>query len=362
MKTLRPGAIIGILGGGQLGRMTALAAARLGYKCHIYCPGLDEPAIEVAAFHTQGDFTNTAFLEKFAKSVDVVTLEWENVPIQALETVAKHTTVYPSPEVMRVAQDREQEKSFARQAGVGTADFVIVHSAKELADALKTFPLPAILKSTRMGYDGKGQAKITQAADAAKAWQEMGSPVGILEGFVDFVSEVSVIVARSANGLWASYPVVENIHRNHILFETHAPAKIDPAVTREAEYIAETLADRLNVVGLLAVELFILKQPNTHGQRVLMNEIAPRPHNSGHWTMDACACSQFEQLVRAVCGLPLGSVMPHSRAVMRNLIGDEVNQWQALLKDPSASLHLYGKTETRAGRKMGHVNFLKGAW
>ncbi len=359
MNIIPPGSTIGILGGGQLGRMTALAAARLGYQCHIYCPGADEPAVAVSARHTQGAFDNRVALETFAKAVDVVTLEWENVPLQAMETIGRYVTIFPSADVLRVAQDREQEKLFAQNAGIGTADFVIVHSAAELKQALKNFPLPAILKATRMGYDGKGQVKITPAIKAEAAWNDVGGTTGILEAFVDFVCEISVIVARREDGAMAAYPAVENIHRDHILFETRAPASVEAAVAEEAERIARTLAEKLNIVGLLAVEMFVLKQPNKNGHHILVNEIAPRPHNSGHWTIDACACSQFEQLVRAVCGLPLGSTAPHSRAVMRNLIGDEVQGWQDYLKDSQAYLHLYGKAETRAGRKMGHVTWLR---
>lgn len=362
MKTFSPGSTIGILGGGQLGRMTALAAAQLGYHCHIFCADKNEPAIEVAATHTIGSFTDHAALGKFAAQVDVVTLEWENIPLETLEVLAQHTTVYPSANVLRVSQDRASEKKFARDNGIGTADFVVVNSVAELEKALAEFPLPAILKSTRMGYDGKGQIKITPGMRAADAWREMGGSVGILEAFVDFACEVSVIVACRADGAMVAYPAVENIHRNHILAETHAPAGIDAALANEAEHIARKLAEKLNVVGLLAVEMFVLRQPNKLGQRVLMNEIAPRPHNSGHWTMDACACSQFEQLVRAVCGLPLASIVPHSRAVMHNLIGDDIKRWPQLLQDEQACLHLYGKTEARAGRKMGHVTYLKGVW
>ncbi|HEU0117428.1 MAG TPA: 5-(carboxyamino)imidazole ribonucleotide synthase [Alphaproteobacteria bacterium] len=362
MKTLPPGSTIGILGGGQLGRMTALAAAQLGYNCHIFCTDKNEPAVAVSAAHTIGSFTDKAALEKFASQVDVVTLEWENVPLQALEILADRVPVHPGLNVLKIAQDREQEKTFARSVGVGTADFAIVHSAAELEKEMVKFQLPAILKSTRMGYDGKGQVKITPGMKAADAWKEMGGTVGILEAFVDFACEISVIVACRADGAMAAFPAVQNIHRNAILAETHAPAAIDPAIAKEAEHIARKMAEKIGLVGLLAVEMFVLREPNKHGQRVLMNEIAPRPHNSGHWTMDACACSQFEQLVRAVCGLPLASISPHSRAVMHNLIGDDVERWPQLLQDPSACLHLYGKTETRPGRKMGHVTFLKGAW
>ena len=362
MKTIPPGSTLGILGGGQLGRMTALAAAELGYKTHIFCPSDSEPALSVAAAHTIAPYSDRAALEKFAKLVDVVTLEWENIPLLTLEALAPHIAVHPSIDVLRVAQDRGEEKKFARSIEVGTADFVIVNSAAELGKAIEKFPLPAILKSTRMGYDGKGQVKILPGADAESAWKEMAGSVGILESYIDFACEISVIVACRADGAIATYPPVENIHRNYILAETHAPACIDAAIAKEAEHMARKLAEKLSVVGLLAVEMFVLKKPNKHGQRVLMNEVAPRPHNSGHWTIDACGCSQFEQLVRAVCGLPLASISPHSRAVMHNLIGDDVHRWPQILKEAQACLHIYGKLEARPGRKMGHVTYLKGSW
>jgi len=362
MKVIPPGSTIGILGGGQLARMTILAAARLGYRGHIFCPRKDEPALQVAAAHTIADFSDRAALEKFASAIDVVTLEWENAPLTALEILSKHVAVHPSAKVLRISQDRAEEKNFARGLGIGTADFALVHSAAELEQALKNFPLLAILKSTRMGYDGKGQVRIEPGMNAEKAWKEMGGATGILESFVDFACEISVIVARRADGATAAYPAVENIHRNHILAETHAPARIDKSIADEAEHLARALAERLDVVGLLAVEMFVLKQPNVEGKRVLMNEIAPRPHNSGHWTIDACAVSQFEQLVRAICGLPLGAPASHSRAVMHNLLGEDIKRAPDLLKEPNACVHIYGKAETRPGRKMGHVTWLKGAW
>lgn len=362
MKTLLAGSVIGILGGGQLARMTALAAARLGFSCHVYCPNADEPAVAVCAAHTQGAFDDTEALTRFAKAVDVVTLEWENVPLAALDTIAAHTPVYPSASVLRVAQDRGLEKRFAREAGIGTADFSIVRSSDELAEAMKRFTLPAILKSTRMGYDGRGQVKVTLDMTAAQAWAAMGAGEGILESFVTFDKEVSVIVARRADGAMTAYPVVENVHHNHILAETIAPAAIDPSVAQEAVAVASQLATQLHVVGLLAVEMFVLKEPNAKGQRVLMNEIAPRPHNSGHWTIDACSCSQFEMLVRAVAGLPLGNATPHSKARMLNILGQDMDKCASYIADPKACLHLYGKKDSRTGRKMGHVTFLEGAW
>lgn len=360
MPQIPPGSTIGILGGGQLGRMTALAAARLGYRCHIFCQSDDEPAAQVTDAHTLADWHDKAALENFAKSVQVVTLEWENVPVETIDFLAERVAVHPSARVLKISQDREQEKTFARSIGVGTADFRIARSASELAEAIKTFPLPALLKSTRMGYDGKGQVRLAPGDDAARAWEAMGSGVGILESFVDFSCEVSVIVARRSDGSMASYPPAENIHHNGILAETYAPARIAPEIAAEATALAQRMAEKLEVVGLLAVEMFVAKKPNAQGARVLMNEIAPRPHNSGHWTIDACACSQYEQLIRVLCGLPLGSPEPHSRAVMRNLIGREAERWPELLQDPKACLHLYGKRETRDGRKMGHVTWLTG--
>jgi 5-(carboxyamino)imidazole ribonucleotide synthase len=362
MKVIPPGSIIGILGGGQLARMTAMAAARLGYRTHIFCADKNEPALQVAAFSTIASFANRAALEKFASAVDVVTLETENVPLDAVAGLVKKVPLRPGADVLRVAQDRIQEKTFARKIGIGTADFVAVHSVAELEKALRKFPLPAILKSTRMGYDGKGQVRVTPGMKATAAWKQMGGNEAILEAFVDFDCEVSVIVARREDGAMAAYPAVRNIHRNHVLAETHAPAGIAKNIINEAERTACKLAEKLKVVGLLAVEMFVLKKPDAKGRRILMNEIAPRPHNSGHWTIDACAVSQFEQLVRAICGLPLGSPAPHSRAEMHNLLGHDIDKWPSLLKKANACLHVYGKAETRAGRKMGHVTYVKGKW
>ncbi|MFA6279988.1 MAG: 5-(carboxyamino)imidazole ribonucleotide synthase [Bdellovibrionales bacterium] len=362
MRTLTAGSTIGILGGGQLGRMTAMAAARLGFPCHVFCQNEDEPAVAVCAAHTLGAWDDADALTRFAKATDVVTLEWENVPLAALDVVAQHTPLFPSATVLRIAQDRGLEKRFTREIGVGTAEFVIVRSAAELEKALESFSRPAILKSTRMGYDGRGQVKIVDGMAAQDAWAQMGSEEGILEAFVAFEKEVSVIVARGEDGASVAFPVMENTHRNHILFETQAPALVDPAVAKEAIDIAQRMATHLHVVGLLTVELFVLKEPNEKGQSVLVNEIAPRPHNSGHWTIDACLCSQFEMLVRAVAGLPLVEATPHSKVVMRNILGEDLDRCPAYVADPTAALHLYGKKDPREGRKMGHVTFLKGAW
>ena len=349
---LPPGSTIGILGGGQLGRMTALAAARLGYRCHIYTPETDSPGAQVSAAATVAAYDDRAALAAFADACDVVTFEFENVPAETAAVLADHTLVRPGPNCLAIAQDRLVEKDFVNRFAP-TTPYRPVTSAAELADAVAAIGRPAVLKTARMGYDGKGQVLIGPDTDLAAAWAEMGSGVGILEGFVDLALEVSVITARGHDGARATYPVVENRHVHHILDTTLAPARLPADQTAKAVAIAHALADGIGMVGLLAVEMFI-----TRDGQVLVNEMAPRPHNSGHWTMDACVTCQFEQLVRAVCGLPLGTTEPHHDAVMKNLIGDEVNAWPDLLAEPGAHLHLYGKGEARPGRKMGHVNRL----
>lgn len=352
---IAPGATLGILGGGQLGRMTALAASALGYRTHIYCQAADEPAAQVTNRVTLGAFDDAAALAQFAGMVDVVTLEWENIPVEAVAAVQVITPIYPGVKVLEVAQDRVLEKSFVRGCGIGTADFTAIDSAQDLAGALQKLQQPAILKTRRMGYDGKGQLRVVPGDDAGAVWRKVGGVPAILEAMVDFAYEISVIVARRTDGTMAAFPPVRNVHYDGILVETHVPADLSPAVLAEAEGAAQRLAEQLGAVGLLAVEMFVLRQPDVAGRSVLVNEIAPRPHNSGHWTIDACATSQFEQLVRAVCGLPLGVVTPTCRAVMYNLIGDAVHDWKKWAAMPHAHLHLYGKAVVRPGRKMGHV-------
>lgn len=351
MKTIPPGSTIGMLGAGQLGRMTAMAAARLGYALHVYSPeGRESSCGQVSAAVTTAGWDDREALARFADSVAVVTLEWENVPTDTVEFLATRVEVHPGAGVLAVAQDRLREKAFANAHGLGTAPFRAVRNADELAEAVDALGAPSILKSTRMGYDGKGQVRIRPGMDLGDAWAAMGAPEGVLEGFVTFEREVSVIVARRADGAMASYPPVENRHKDGILDVTLAPAAIPPAVAAEARRVAETMAQALDVVGLLAVELFV-----TPDGRVLVNEVAPRPHNSGHWTIDFCETSQFEQLVRAVCGLPLGPTGVTQACAMTNLIGDDVDAWPALVAEPGARVHLYGKGEARPGRKMGHV-------
>jgi 5-(carboxyamino)imidazole ribonucleotide synthase len=351
--SLAPGAVIGILGGGQLGRMTALAAAALGYRCHVFAEEADAPAAQVCAERTIAAFSDEAALDRFAAAVDVATFEFENIPAEAVRRVAATAPVMPRPEILEISQDRLREKGFLRSIGTATTEFRSVDGVAALAEALTVLGTPAVLKTVRMGYDGKGQVTISDSAEAAEAWRRMGGRLGILEAFVDFTCEVSVIVARGADGTLAAYPPVENRHVNHILDMTTAPARLSKKISADAGRIARHAAEKLDLVGVLAVEMFVTKSG-----AVLVNELAPRPHNSGHWTIDACVTSQFEQLVRAICGLPLGSTARHSDAVMQNLIGDQVETWRSYLDDPSAKLHLYGKTIVKPGRKMGHVTRL----
>jgi 5-(carboxyamino)imidazole ribonucleotide synthase len=354
---LEPGATIGILGGGQLGRMTALAAAQLGYRTHVFAEEPDSPAAQVSADATVAAWDDNAAIARFAAAVDAATFEFENIPGDAVRRVAALKPVMPRPEILEITQDRLLEKNFLNGIGVATTEYQEITDATSLARVLAGLAaIPArrgVLKTARMGYDGKGQVNVRFDTPAGFAWQQMGARRGILEHFVDFRCEVSVIVARGADGEMAVYPPVENRHVNHILDTTIAPASLPPAMAREAEAIARDIATRLDLVGVLAVEMFVTKD-----DRLLVNELAPRPHNSGHWTIDACATSQFEQLVRTICGLPLGSTERHADAVMKNLIGDEVITWREAIADPTARLHLYGKHIVLPGRKMGHVTRL----
>ena len=350
---IAPGATIGILGGGQLGQMTALAAASLGYKVHVYCPDPDGPAKLVTPFATTATYEDRAALERFAAAVDVVTFEFENVPAEAADHLARLKPVRPSPAVLKISQDRLREKDFLRSIDVATTDYRDVGDPAALARAVRDLGLPSVLKTVRYCYDGKGQVKIATDGDIEAGWAEMGAPQGILERFVDFDCEISVIVARTPSGACTTYVPVENQHAHHILDTTIAPARIPPAVAMRAEAMARHIAEKIDLVGLLAVEMFV-----TPADQILVNELAPRPHNSGHWTIDACVTSQFEQLVRAICDLPLGSTERHSDAVMKNLIGADVEKWREALVEPNAKLHLYGKSEARPGRKMGHVTRL----
>lgn len=350
--SIPPGGTIGILGGGQLGRMTAMAAARLGYRVHVFTPEADSPCAQVCAAATVAAYDDHAALAAFSAAVDVVTLEFENVPLDTARFLAARRPFHPAPDVLAVTQVRTAEKGEVNKLGIGTAPWRAVTNAIELDAALAELGRPAVLKTNRLGYDGKGQAKIAPTDDARAVWARLNSDDAILEGFIDFTREISVVLARGIDGRIAAYPAVENRHRDHILSETLAPAAIPPALAAEAERMACGIAADLNYVGVLAVEMF-----ETRDSTLLVNELAPRPHNSGHWTIEGAATSQFEQLVRAICGLPLGPVDTR-RSRMLNLIGDDAQRWADYAADPKAHLHLYGKAEIRPGRKMGHVTWV----
>lgn len=350
---LAPGGTIGIIGGGQLGRMAALAAARLGYRVHVFTPEADSPTEQVAAAATVAAYDDLAALEAFARAVDVVTFEFENIPAQSVRLLTSLVPVRPSWKVLEVAQDRIHEKRFFNDIGIATAPWAEVNSEADLRDALQRIGRPAVLKTTRLGYDGKGQVKIGPATDLAQAWAGMAGAPAVLEGFIDFAGEISVIVARGLDGQCVAFDPAWNVHTNHILDTTTVPAPVSAPLAQRAVQVAVDAAEALDLIGLLAVEMFVTKAGD-----VLVNEMAPRPHNSGHWTMDACVTDQFEQFIRAVCGLPPGSTERHSDAVMTNLIGSDVERWLDFLKEPGAKLHLYGKAEARSGRKMGHVTRL----
>jgi 5-(carboxyamino)imidazole ribonucleotide synthase len=352
-EILAPGATIGILGGGQLGRMTAQAAASLGYRTHIYTPEANSPGSQVSDRATQAEYEDYEALKRFADAVDVITYEFENIPLEPVMKLAEMKPVRPSPRVLKITQDRLSEKEFVNRLGIATTRYRAVASFQALAATVAEIGRPIVLKSTRMGYDGKGQAKIDETTDLGLAWRQMGAAIGIAEKFVDFAYEASVIVARSLSGEVKCFVPVENRHANHILSETHVPAPMTPDVSAAAEDMACRIAIALDLVGVLAVELFV-----TADGELIVNELAPRPHNSGHWTIDACVTSQFEQLVRAIAGLPLGSTERLADAVMENLIGGDVDRWLEIAGEPRAKLHLYGKAEARAGRKMGHVTRL----
>ena len=355
---VRLGATLGILGGGQLGRMIAIAAAQLGLRTHVYAPDRDSPAFDVAARRTMAAYEDQAALIRFAQSVDAVTYEFENVPSETAAVLEAHAPLHPSARALATTQDRLSEKSFVTGLGIATAPFVGVDSVADLDRALATIGRPAVLKTRRFGYDGKGQIIIREGADPTQAWAELGGAGCILEGFVAFESEVSVVAARTAAGDFAAYDLCANTHRDHILDVTRVPAGVAPETERRAVALARTIADALDYVGVLAVEMFLVR--SRAGEELVVNEIAPRVHNSGHWTIEGAETSQFEQHVRAVCGWPLGSAARRGRVEMRNLIGEEVATWQAILSEPGAHLHLYGKAEARPGRKMGHVTRVSG--
>jgi 5-(carboxyamino)imidazole ribonucleotide synthase len=352
-EALPPGSVIGILGGGQLGRMLALAAARMGLRVHVFDPDPRAPAAQVCARHVCAGYDDGAALAAFAAGVDVVTYEFENVPTAALDRIEALCPIRPNRRALATAQDRLAEKAFLNAAGIATAPWRAVASAADLAAALDAIGTPAILKTTRLGYDGKGQARITDRADADAAYAVMAGAPAILEGFVAFSAEVSVIAARGLDGSVAAFDPGENVHEAGILRSTTVPARLTAAMRADAVLVAARILGALDYVGVLGVEMFVT------AQGLLVNEIAPRVHNSGHWTQNGCAVDQFEQHLRAVSGWPLGDGGRHSDVRMENLIGADVERLAALARSPAAAIHLYGKAETRVGRKMGHVNFVR---
>jgi 5-(carboxyamino)imidazole ribonucleotide synthase len=330
--------------------MMALAAARLGIDCHIYAPESDSPAFAVSAGRMVAAYDDFAALESFAAKVDVVTYEFENVPADTAAFLDARLPVAPGVAALRTAQDRIAEKTFIAALGIPVAPFAEVSDLASLAAGLARIGRPAVLKTRRFGYDGKGQVKIEAETDPAAALGEIGHQPAVLEGFVRFETEISVIAARSWSGEVAVYDVPENHHENHILRSSTVPARLSPKVSETARDFGSRIIAALDYVGVIGVEMFVA------GEDVIVNEIAPRVHNSGHWTMDACHVSQFEQHVRAVCGWPLGSPERHSDVVMTNILGADINRWRELAAEPRLHLHLYGKGQARPGRKMGHVN------
>jgi 5-(carboxyamino)imidazole ribonucleotide synthase len=346
--------IVGILGGGQLGRMLAVAAAELGHSCHIYCPDPQSPAFAVAAARTVAPYDDETALAEFASSVEVATYEFENIPAATVEFLAARTTVLPGPQSLSVSQDRLSEKQLMAHLGIAVPAFAPVASLSDIYSALARTGRPALLKTRRLGYDGKGQAVIRAGDDPVPAWRATGEVPAILEAFVSFTREISVVLARARDGDMRAFDVTENRHKAGILDTSTVPAAVTPLVAARAVAMAEQIALALDHVGVLAVEMFVIGDGDD--ARLMVNEIAPRVHNSGHWTADAAYCSQFEQHIRAICGWPLGDSERHSDVVMTNLIGDDIGRWRELAGEPGARLHLYGKAEARPGRKMGHVN------
>jgi len=352
-EALKTGATIGILGGGQLGRMLAVAAARLGFRTHIFEPGANPPAGDVAHALTTAGYDDVDALTAFAKSVDIVTFEFENIPTDALDVIENITPIRPNREALRTSQDRLVEKQFLEGLGLTVAPFADIANAADLEAAMTTIGAPSILKTRRFGYDGKGQSRLRSADDAAEALADMAGNPAVLEGFVNFTAEVSVIAARSPSGEVACFDPGENVHRDGILHTTTVPARLSAAQRMDAVLLAAKILNALDYVGVLGVELFVTPQG------FIVNEIAPRVHNSGHWTQNGCAVDQFEQHIRAVAGWPLGDGSRYADVVMENLIGDDMDRVPELAKQRDTALHLYGKADVKPGRKMGHVNIVK---
>lgn len=357
MKPVLPGARIGMLGSGQLGRMFAIAARRMGYRVHTLSPHEDTPTGQVSDLEVIAPLEDLHRVREFARGVDVVTFEFENVPVATAEAAAEIVPVRPAGRVLHITQQRIREKTFLESAGLPVTPFRVVRTPADLAAGVEALGTPAILKTAAFGYDGKGQARIASPSEADAAWASLGRVEAVLETFVDFEREISVVAARGLDGSFAHYGAVENRHRRHILDVTIAPAAIAPSIARDAVEMARVVLEKLDVVGVMCIEYFVRRDGG-----LLINELAPRPHNSGHFTFDACITSQFEQQLRAACGLPLGSTEQMRPAAMANLLGDlwahGEPDWAAACADPCVKLHLYGKTEPRPGRKMGHLTAL----
>ncbi|MBC6442737.1 MAG: 5-(carboxyamino)imidazole ribonucleotide synthase [Rhodobacteraceae bacterium] len=349
-EPLAPGSVIGILGGGQLGRMLSVAASRLGFKICIYEPGSDCPASHVANAHVQKPYDDAEALQAFAEAVDIVTYEFENIPPAALDLVEMLCPIHPNRDALRISQDRILEKDFLTDLGMSCAPYANVESGADLAAAVDTVGVPAILKTRRLGYDGKGQVRLKKPEQAAMAWTALKEVPSVLEGFVDFSREISVIGARDQDGRMVCFDPGENIHRDGILHTTTVPAAVPHSLVTDAVLLAGRIMNALGYVGVMGVEMFVTPQG------LLVNEIAPRVHNSGHWTQNGCVACQFEQHIRAIAGWPLGDGTRHSNVVMTNLIGAEIGDVGALSADPAVGVHLYGKAEAKPGRKMGHIN------
>ena len=359
MNPILPGSTVGVLGSGQLGRMFAIAARQMGYRVHTFSPETDTPTGQVADVEVQAAYEDLDAVDEFTRHVHVVTFEFENIPVTTVDAVAKRVPVRPSGVVLHTAQHRLREKTFLDRAGFPTVPFRAVPSRAALDVALQELGPPTVLKTAGFGYDGKGQTKISISDEIEAAWATLGGGEAVLEAWVDFACEVSVVAARGMEGAFVHFGVVENTHRDHILDLTLAPAALSPETTYEAVEITQGIFEELDIVGTACVELFL----GTDG-KLLVNEIAPRPHNSGHWTIDAAVTSQFEQQLRAVCGVPLGDTEQLRPAAMANLLGDlwmeGEPEWTMALAFPEVKLHLYGKREARLGRKMGHLTALAG--
>lgn len=356
-QIIPPGRTIGVLGSGQLGRMFAIAARRMGYRVHVLSPDDDTPTGQVADVEIEAAYDDLDEVARFAHAVDVVTFEFENVPVETIHCIDRIVPVRPAGQILHTTQHRLREKTFLRDAGLPVTPFRAIHSARELSDAISELTEPAILKTASWGYDGKGQHRIERTSDGTAIWSAAATEEMILEQFVDFAGELSVVAARSDDGEFVSYEPITNVHRNHILDLSVSPAHVPPPVAAHATEIARAVLEKLDVVGVLCVEFFL-----THRGDLLINELAPRPHNSGHLTIDAHVTCQFEQQVRAVCGLPLGATSQMRPAAMANLLGDLWQDgepdWAGACSLPDIKLHLYGKKEPRLGRKMGHLTAL----